>query len=146
MERNDYYLPSIPCMQYQPPFNSYLWNTGQAKQLQPLSSISAAGFSEAPRAQNSACGLTALRALGLNVGQGPQNFLQISMFSGVSGTFCTILKHLAKFQAETSGISVFKGTLGNLYGVYPICNMMARINLLFASLARERWFRMRTPR
>ncbi len=114
MERNDYCLPSIPCIQYQPPFNSYFWNTGQAKQLQPLSSISAAGFSEAPRAQNSACGLTVLRSLGLNVGQGPQNFLQISMFSGVSGTFCTILKHLARFQDLTSGISVFKGMLGDL--------------------------------
>ena len=48
--------------------------------------ISSLGLVEAPLAQNSAMGGCSFSLLGLNDGQGPQNFLHISIFSGVSGT------------------------------------------------------------
>ena len=51
-----------------------------------MSFISSFGLVEAPRAQNRAMGGYSFILFGLNEGHGPQNFLHISMFSGVSGT------------------------------------------------------------
>ena len=81
-----YFLPSIPCIQNHPPLSSWSRNTGQPKQLQPLSSISSAGFSDLPRAQKSACGFTVWRPFGLKLGHGPQNCLHIAIFSSLSST------------------------------------------------------------
>jgi len=70
---NLYFLPSIPCMQKYPPFNSYWENNPHPKQLQPLSSTWSIGFSVCPLEQNRACGSNSLSWFGLNEGQGPQN-------------------------------------------------------------------------
>jgi hypothetical protein len=74
-------------MQNQPPSKSYFLKTPQLKQLHLFSSISSFGFSEAPRAQKRAFGATSFNLFGLKVGQGPQNCLQMFIFSSLSGTF-----------------------------------------------------------
>jgi len=50
------------------------------------------GLLRCARAQKRAIGGCSLSWLGLKEGQGPQNFLQISMFSRVSGTISGILE------------------------------------------------------
>jgi len=73
------------CRQNHPPVRPYFLNTSHSGQLQPLFAQSV--FFVGPRAQKSAGGSMSISLFSWNVGQGPQNRLQISLFSGVSGTF-----------------------------------------------------------
>jgi hypothetical protein len=60
--------------------------TPQPGQLHPVI-FAVDAFADLPRAQKRACGGASFNWLSLKVGQVPQNFLQISMFSALSSTF-----------------------------------------------------------
>ena len=71
---------SFPKQKYRP-CRLYLATIGHFPQLHPFILISHADCCDGPRAQNRAFGGVFINRFGLNDGQGPQNFLQISKCS-----------------------------------------------------------------